>query len=282
VDGFPCMPERIEAIEIAAMSENREAAAAAADLSRNLRDAGFRIADPGDAPDLVVVLGGDGHLLHTIAAHGHGPIPFFGINFGHVGFLMNPRGILDRLPDLLRDRCFIALSFPVLEADVVRRTGEVEHRFAVNDFIIDRLGPQTAHLEIHIDGILLNRFSGDGLVVSTAAGSTAYSLAAGGPAIHPSVRGIVVTPLYPHRPVQFHSLQFPVVLPLEARIRVEGVDVERRPVRLLADGMALDGVLRASIGFAGRVVPILRSDGFHFIDALVRKIIGLPNREDLS
>ncbi|MBN1417788.1 MAG: NAD(+)/NADH kinase [Planctomycetes bacterium] len=275
------MPDRIETIEIAAMPESPEACRAAGELARILEGAGFRIAGPEGVPDLVVVLGGDGFLLQAIAARGYGSIPFFGFNFGHVGFLMNRRDALPRLPALLRERRFTALAFPVLEADVDLRGGGETRWLAVNDLVVDRLGPQTAHLEIHIDGVLLNRFAGDGLIISTAAGSTAYSLAAGGPVLHPAVRGIVVTPLYPHRPVQFHSLQFPVILPLEARIRVQGIDTERRPLRLLADGKAVDAIERVSISFAGRMVPLLRAESFHFIDALVRKIIGLPNHEDV-
>ena len=88
---------------------------------------------------------------------------------------------------------------------------------------------------------------------------------------------MLITPLYAHRPVQFHSLQFPILLPLSSRIRIEAEDIEKRPLRLVADGATLEGVQAVEIRDSGRPVKLLRPADYEFIDTLVHKIIGRHN-----
>ena len=156
----------------------------------------------------------------------------------------------------------------------MQASGEVVVSCAMNDFVFERASGQTVHLRTYIDGVLLNRYSGDGLVVAPPGGSTAYSLAAGGPVVHPLVEGMLITPLYPHRPVQFHSLQFPILLPLSSCVRIEGEDIEKRPLRFVADGSATRHVQSVEIRAFERPVHLLRSSDYEFIDTLVHKIIG--------
>lgn len=227
-----------------------------------------------DAIDLVTILGGDGSMMAILRALDFPSVPIYGVNYGRVGFLMNPRLPGKDLAEMLTSKELIPQAFPVLQATATLSSGEVVVSCAMNDFVFERASGQTVHLRTYIDGVLLNRYSGDGLVVATPGGSTAYSLAAGGPVVHPLVEGMLITPLYPHRPVQFHSLQFPILLPLSSCVRIEGEDIEKRPLRFVADGSATRHVQSVEIRAFERPVHLLRSSDYGFIDTLVHKIIG--------
>ena len=228
-----------------------------------------------DGVELVVVLGGDGALMQVVRALGYPRVPFYGVNYGQVGFLMNTQRPPAELAELLSGgEPLSTISYPILEAHQTLASGEQRHDRAFNDFVFERASGHTVHLQIHIDGVLLNRYSGDGLIVATPGGSSAYSLAAGGPVVHDAVEGMIITPLYPHRPVQFHSLQFPVLLPLKSQIRVVADRTDKRPVRFVADGVTLGPVAEVEIAHKNVRVDVLREARYHFIDSLVQRIIG--------
>lgn len=247
--------------------------------------------DGSDSPvdlagvDVVVALGGDGYLMSLIRALDYPETPIFGVNYGRVGFLMNPVASADSLVGSLAAGRFLRLSYPVLRVRL-RPAGQAEEvTHAFNDFVLERASGQTVHLQVYMGGTLLNRYSGDGLIVATPGGSTAYSLAAGGPVVHTEVPCIIVTPLNPHRPVQFHSLQFSVLLPLRTEVHVIADYIEKRPVRCSADGREIcANVEEVFLNDSGRRVTLLRNPDFRFIDTVLRKIIGKrdENGEELS
>ncbi|HNS00284.1 MAG TPA: NAD(+)/NADH kinase [Planctomycetota bacterium] len=257
---------------------NPRCTAAASDVQGRLRKAGFATAPVTAAgavgeEDLLVVLGGDGSLMRTLAALGYPPLAVFGVNFGQVGFLMNGPDAVTDIVAILREGRWRETKLPVLSARAIDAQGEREF-LAINDFVLERLGSQTARLDVFIEGVLLNRYSGDGLIVATGTGSTAYTLAAGGPAVHPAVDAMIITPVNPHRPVQFHSLQFPLVLPLGARLEIRVVDRSARAMRLVADGAQTAEPESAVICWSGRKVRLLRTPDFSYVSALVQKVIG--------
>jgi len=255
-----------------------ECAAAAERLGSDLRAAGFEVMDKGSPPGfqagLLVLLGGDGFLMESVRILGYPATPIFGINFGSVGFLMNRRASVEGLAAVLREGALQIEDHPVLEAQVRLSSGREDVCRAVNDLVMERMGGQGARLRVSIGGILLNEFSGDGVIVSTSTGSTAYNLAAGGPVVHPRVSAMILTPLYPHRAAPFHSLQFPVVLPLDSCIEINGMETAKRPVRLLADGHALDGIDRVVVRDSGLRLRLLRMPSHEFVSTLSRKFIG--------
>ena len=284
------MPPRT--LLIAHDASSAEAAAAAPELVRALADRSVSATSwcrdsGGPAPDVqgvdrLVVLGGDGAMMAVLRSLSFPEIPVYGVNYGQVGFLMNPQQPAAALAAEVTSDALVEQTFPVLQATAVRLDGSTVEARAMNDFVLERASGQTIHLKTYIDGVLLNRYSGDGLVVATSGGSTAYSLAAGGPVVHPSVPGMVITPLYPHRPVQFHSLQFPIVLPLSSVVRIEGEDLQKRPLRFVADGSSTRDIESIEMRDSGGRMQLLRAGNHGFIDTLVRKIIGrraLPEAE---
>ncbi len=225
--------------------------------------------------DLVLVLGGDGYMMSVIRALDYPAIPFYGLNYGRVGFLMSPPAEPQEVAQRIAKDDFHKTEHPVLQGAITRENGESVIVNAFNDIVLERASGQTVHMQTFIDEVWLNQYSGDGLIVSTPGGSTAYSLAAGGPVIHHEMQGMLVTPLNPHRPVQFHSLQFPVFLPEHSTIQIVAEYTEKRPVRCTADGVPVDGVKDISITCSESKAHLLRLPEFSYIQTLVEKIIGM-------
>jgi NAD+ kinase len=171
----------------------------------------------GDHLDLLVVLGGDGTLLHGAALVADRGVPILGVNLGHLGFLTScapadAKAALDRalkgemaLEERMRLRC-----------DLKRATGEVITKFACNDAVVSQGAlARLIELDARLDGTRIALYRADGLIVATPTGSTAYTLAAGGPVVTPDVRAFVVTPICPHT-----LTNRPVVCPSTSRIAV--------------------------------------------------------------
>ena len=158
--------------------------------------------------DLLAVLGGDGTLLSALDLALPNDIPMLGINLGRMGFLteVDPA-------DLRRDVSDVLLGRYTIEdrMTMTLRGEDPANIFALNDVVVTRTSPavRVLSLEIEVNGILVDRISGDGLIVASATGSTAYSLSAGGPIIRPGLDCFVITPICPHtmnaRPVVVSS-----------------------------------------------------------------------------
>lgn len=149
--------------------------------------------------DLLLVLGGDGTILSVARDSAMFSVPLLAVNFGRVGFLteLEPHEVEKQLPLYLEGDCWVderAMLRAVLEAN-----GESEEFLALNDVVVTRGAlPRVVRIRIWIDGHFYNTTVADGMIVSTATGSTAYNLAAGGPVLYPQVRGSVITPIAPH------------------------------------------------------------------------------------
>ncbi len=150
--------------------------------------------------DAIAVLGGDGTLLATARLAGEREVPIVGVNLGGLGFLTEIT--IDELGDTveraLRGEATIDRR-RMLRATVKRGSGEDEVYQALNDAVLSRgsLG-RIIDIETHVDGKFLALFKADGVIIATPTGSTAYSLSAGGPLVHPSVRVVVLSPICPH------------------------------------------------------------------------------------
>ncbi|MBK7897795.1 MAG: NAD(+)/NADH kinase [Candidatus Promineifilaceae bacterium] len=161
--------------------------------------------------DLLVVLGGDGSLLRAARYASVCDVPVFGINLGRVGFLSEaqPDDWPDKLSKVLVGECWIENRL-MLQARI-RRNGRILHTFSVlNDVVVGR-GRQArvVRFQLHVDDDLITHYTADALIVATPTGSTAYSMAAGGPLLPPQLPNFVVVPVAPHltfdRAIIFHE-----------------------------------------------------------------------------
>lgn len=151
-------------------------------------------------PDLVVVLGGDGTLLSAARNVAPAGIPILGINLGSLGFLTEIRQdeIARALADVHEGRCELSLR-SMLHCQVLRNGQCVAAYDALNDLVMNqRAVARITEFEVRINGVFVSNYQADGLIVATPTGSTAYSLAAGGPILVPDVPGFVITPVASH------------------------------------------------------------------------------------
>jgi NAD+ kinase len=178
--------------------------------------------------EVACVIGGDGTFLGVVPeAYRHGA-KVLGVNLGKLGFLatFSPEGIAREFGEILageyelEDRMLLAATDP-----------EGRRRFCLNDAVIKQtLSSRLMMLEVFADGDFVNGFACDGLIFATPTGSTAYNLSAGGPIVHPDVRGITLTPICPHT-----LSNRTVILPTEMTIEVRP-DAESREPQVTLDG----------------------------------------------
>jgi NAD+ kinase len=155
---------------------------------------------PKVAPDFVIVLGGDGTLLSTARSVARAGIPILGINLGSLGFLTEVRQqeIEQALADVHAGRCELSLR-PMLHCQVQRAGKCVATYEAVNEVVMNQSAvARITDFELRVNGVFVSNYKADGLIISTPTGSTAYSLAAGGPILSPDVPGFVITPVASH------------------------------------------------------------------------------------
>jgi NAD+ kinase len=172
---------------------------------------GFRVYwDEGDEPpgethptgrplDLVIVLGGDGTLLKAVRLYGAQEAPVLGVNLGGLGFLTEI-GLDELIPifDQVFQGDYQTETRMVLTARIIRSGKDHPCVPFLNDMVINKGAlARIIDLETSIDGLFLTSYRGDGLIVATPTGSTAYNLAAGGPILHPSLKTIILTPICP-------------------------------------------------------------------------------------
>ncbi len=148
---------------------------------------------------MVISFGGDGTILSTARIIGRSGVPILGVKIGGMGFLaeVSPEEIHPCLEEILKGRYHI-IERMVLQGEI-KSAAKTNHYYALNDFVLDKGAvSRVIRIKTFIDDQFLNTYIGDGLIVSTATGSTAYSLAAGGPILLPSMEAIIINPISPH------------------------------------------------------------------------------------
>lgn len=151
-----------------------------------------------EGADLLISFGGDGTILHLSHAAAERDIPIMTVNMGDKGFIteMEP-GDIDRLIELAIGESYLIEERMMLDVTVKREGETVLRDYALNDAVVVGTA-RIIHLAVFGDGDKISEFSGDGIIVSTPTGSTAYSMAAGGPIVEPSAENIIITPICAH------------------------------------------------------------------------------------
>jgi NAD+ kinase len=151
-------------------------------------------------PDFALVLGGDGTLLSAARAVAHAGVPILAVNLGSLGFLTEVplSEMYSTLDAVDQGHCPIELR-SVLECELVRAEQSIARHFALNDAVINKSAiSRLVEFDLLVNGTFVFNYKADGVIIATPTGSTAYSLAAGGPILMPSVDAFVVTPVCPH------------------------------------------------------------------------------------
>lgn len=214
------------------------------------------VADPGNAkalewqerlaslstqtnPDFILVLGGDGTMLGAIRQHWQMRRPFIGLNAGHLGFLMNEGSELIGADGSLLQQLTVR-RLPMLRVDLRQRDGTIVEDLSFNDAWIERSTGQTAWLKVSMNGdVKLEKVVCDGLLVSTAAGSTAYAMSMGASPLLADTPAWLLVGSNVMRPLGWKS----AVLPLDASIHIEGLSTEKRTLNGYVGGRLVPDVV---------------------------------------
>jgi len=215
-----------------------------------------------DEAELILALGGDGFLLHTLHEMlDRGRVcPIFGMNRGTVGFLMNEWRL-----DALDERLARAKSFSVapLEMKATTVTGEVVVHHAINEVSLLRETRETAWVEVSVNGrVVLPELICDGVLVATPAGSTAYNLSANGPILPLGSKLVALTPISPFRPRRWRG----AVLSEDLKVSFRVLDPVKRPVSAVADQVEVRDVSTVEVCIDREEVLTLLFDPEHALD----------------
>ena len=213
--------------------------------------------------DIIIALGGDGHMLDTLRLRMGDGRPVYGMNRGTIGFLMNEfseEGLIERLE----------VAQPIHIRPLLMRattvSGALEERRAINEVSLLRQTAQTARIKIFVDGAeRMSELFCDGVLVATPAGSTAYNFSAHGPILPIGAHVLALTPINAFRPRRWQS----VVLPNTAHVRFEALEPTLRPVSASADNLEVRDIASVEVSEDSTVSLTMLFDRGHALDARV-------------
>ena len=226
----------------------------------------------GDEADLVIAIGGDGTLLYAARLVAHRGVPLIGINRGRLGFLTDvlPKDMLASVDAALAGRCERD-ERSLLEARLVRANGSSAKALALNDVVLQKWDTgRMLDFETWIDGAYVNSHGGDGLVVASATGSTAYALSSGGPIVSPHLDVLVLAPICPHT-----LSDRPIVVSARSVITIKLIDRPDTRAQVTCDGVSLGEFLagdRLEVHPTAQKITLLHPDKFEYYRLLRSKL----------
>jgi len=235
----------------------------------------------GNSVDLLVAIGGDGNLLRATRCVAGCKVPLIGINRGRLGFLtdVKPQLMLAALDDVLEGD-YLSEERIMLEARITGPGGDSESLNALNDVVLQKVASgRILDFETTVDGLYVNTHGGDGLIVATPTGSTAYALSCGGPIIRPDVAALAMVPICPHT-----LSDRPIVLQSSSKISVRLPSGGDAKAEVSCDGEELgflDNRQTLEISTAKETVTLLHPKDYNYYDLLRSKLNwGRTNRSE--
>ncbi len=222
--------------------------------------------------DLIVTIGGDGTMLYAAQQVIGRPVPLLGINRGRLGFLADVVGTeMTAIFDAVLAGEYEEDVRTLLSARLERPGQEPLTCLALNDVVIQKYETgRMIDLETRIGGAFVNSHSGDGLVIATSTGSTAYALSCGGPIIHPQLDALVLAPISPHT-----LSNRPIVVGCGSEVEVRLARQIAGPAQITYDGFVMGDLAlgdRLAVGAGPRTVTLLHPRGYDFFRILRSKL----------
>ena len=228
--------------------------------------------DIGANADLIIAIGGDGTLLYAAGLVARHKVPLLGVNRGRLGFLTDvmPQNMFPCIDAALEGR-LTPDERPLLAACVKYADGSVAEALALNDVVMQKLVTgRMLDFETHLDGTYVNTHAGDGVVVASPTGSTAYALSCGGPIIEPHLDVLVVAPICPHT-----LSDRPIVVSARSEIEVKLLERPETRAQVTCDGTVLgelDPGDRLTIRAASERITLLHPAGHDYYKLLRSKL----------
>ena len=245
-------------------------------VSTKLIDAGFEVLTSSvDGAELVICIGGDGSFLSTLAKFDFPEIPFAGINTGHLGFFQE----LDEVDIDFFIENYLAGKFTRQKyrsvVGTIHSEGSTVLVRGLNEIVVKSNNFKLAHLDIYIGDNHIEKFSGDGVVVSTPAGSTAYNYALGGSIVDPRLDLLQLTPIAATSTSAYRSFTSGILLPPDLSVEIIVKNVYDEDIAVAVDGrdVGIKCVEKISVGLSENEVELLRFKDYQFWNTVKEKLL---------
>lgn len=246
-------------------------------VRKQLSDSGFEIMDEYDKKEceLIVCLGGDGTFLNLIHETSFPECPIVGINTGHLGFFqeIEPSDLKTFLSNYhegnYKEQTMSAVDVSIISG------GKKYMETGLNEIVVKGTVGCNVHLNISIGGSFIESFYGDGILVSTPAGSTAYNYSLGGAIVDPKLRLLQVTPMAPLNTVAYRSFTSSLMLPAGSALGLTPLDAPAPDIHLEFDGFSADyhDVTEMKVKLSRKTIKLLRLDTYDFWSKVKSKFL---------
>lgn len=245
-------------------------------LKDKLESNGFEVRDDYHASvELLVTIGGDGATLQAIQKYDFPDVPIIGINTGHLGFFQEiSPDQLDEFIHNYKAKKFQLQPTTAVQATVRTPQGEFVHK-GFNEVVLRGGNSYTVHFDISIGDSFIERFSGDGILIATSAGSTAYNYSLGGSIVDPRLKLLQVTPIAPMNTTAYRSFTSSILLPPDLTLNVVPEEGRDSTVYILCDGIETkyEDTKHIRVEFSDTVVNLLRFETYDFWNKVKTKFL---------
>ncbi|KNF09509.1 NAD kinase NadK [Gottschalkia purinilytica] len=226
-------------------------------LESKLKSKGFFVSETFDESAMLnICIGGDGAFLRAVHKYNFPDTPFIGVNTGHLGFFqeVSPDN-LDSFVNNLYEEKYKIEEFKLIEAIICTRNSCIVLR-GINEIALKGIESQVIHLNISIDNEHFEKVSGDGIIVSTPIGSTAYNFSCGGSIINPSLKTLQLTPIAPINSKAYRSLQSSLIIPSDSYIKVTPEYRDESSILIIVDGKQFqyDNIIEINFQYSNKVL----------------------------
>ena len=245
-------------------------------LISKLTKAGYYVSDKIEKnTELLISIGGDGSFLKTIHRFNFVDVPVIAINTGHLGFFaeLSPNQIDDFINAYINDKYFIQQVRP-LEATICTK-GQCIDITAINEIVIKNIKSRTVHLDLKVNGIKIESFSGDGMLISTPIGSTAYNYSAGGSIVDPELNLLQLTPIAPMNTNAYRSFTSSIILPTTSVITISPEYDFENSILIVIDGTQykFTHIDEVRVFKSDKKIHLLRLEGYEFWNRVSEKFL---------
>lgn len=240
------------------------------------REKGFITTEDYDKnAELNVCIGGDGAFLRAVHRNKFSQIPFIGINTGHLGFFqeISTNKINEFVEDYVNGN-YENEKVCLVQADIITKKKNFRLT-AVNEIVVKAVRSKVIHLDMLIDNNHLQKFCGDGVIISTPSGSTAYNFSAGGSIVYPTLEALQITPLSPINSKAYRSLSNSMVLAGDQKVTIKPELRYSNLTLIVNDGMefSYDNIVKIDLSLSDRTINMLKFDQFSYWENLKTKFL---------
>ncbi|MDR2157082.1 MAG: NAD(+)/NADH kinase [Clostridiales Family XIII bacterium] len=250
-------------------------------LTQKLESRGFAVPETFDAhAELTICIGGDGALLNMLDEHNFPTMPIVGINTGHLGFFQEiDADEIDAFLIAYETGRFTEQKYKTVFAEISTDTERVRVK-GLNEIVVRGGCSHSAHLNIFIGDSFIEQFCGDGVVVATAAGSTAYNYSLGGSIVDPRLDLLQVTPIAPINSTAYRSFTSSILLPPDLSLGIFPEYPKSDEILIVTDGTErkFTGIREIHAGFNAEDITLLRFKDYDFWKTVKQKLL-VPGQE---